>query len=146
MQTPATIVITYRIELPFPVSANRLWRIADSRRRKVLGWTIPRMHLSPEYVSWIKEADGLYLSQKREIGPLRTLGLYALQCVFSRAKRSPIADGDNLCKCVHDYLERIAIIKNDCLCEGGSWVWGDAPSGCRVTVEGYLWEDDHPLL
>lgn len=143
MMMPATTPepVSYSIDLPFPVSANRLWRSASTavHTRRGTYLSLPRVHVSPQYKSWIKEADALYLIQKRKLGPIRTLGRYTLACTFSRDKRSPIQDGDNLCKCVHDWLQRIELIHNDCLCEGGSWAWGDAQAGCLVLVEGYPW-------
>lgn len=130
--------LTYCIDLPFPISANRLWRSASTvvhtRRGTMLG--APRVHLSRQYQLWIKEADALYLSQKPRLQPLVTLGAYTLACRFSSEKRSARMDGDNLMKCVHDWLQRVEIIKNDCLCEGAKWDWGPAPHGCWAIVVG----------
>lgn len=132
-------VVTYCLELPFPVSANRLWRSAGAVTHTHHGSILsrPRVYISPMYRSWITEADALYLTQKRKMGPVQMLGPYTIECVFSRDKRSPLADGDNLTKCIHDWLQRVQIIKNDRLCEGGYWAWGEASAGTTVVVHGY---------
>ena len=141
--TSATMPATVRlsIELPFPVSANRLWRqaapVVHSRRGSFLGRT--RVYLSPQYDAWLHEADGVWLAQKGKGGwrPLHDqIGHYTLELVFDATRRRRGQDGDNLCKCVHDWLQRVEIIKNDALCDGASWVWGEAPAGCLATLQG----------
>ena len=145
---PALQRSSYRIELPFPLSTNRLWRATgqsahstkDIVMRRKTGQTAfygaIRVHLSPEYTKWKREADALYLTQKQALRP-QTLGVYDIHCVFSSAHRRANQDGDNLTKCVNDWLQRAEIIHDDCLCERGSWEWGETPNGCWVFVDGY---------
>ena len=116
----------YRIELPFPVSNNNLWL----RGRRIAG----RWPLSRPYRDWIDEANGMWLQQKLSVRPV-TLGVYRSHMIFSSDCRRANQDGENLIKCVSDYLQRIEIIENDCLAVAGSWQWGNV-DGCVVEVEG----------
>jgi Holliday junction resolvase RusA-like endonuclease len=140
----------YQIDLPFPISTNRLWRASgrscqgtsDIVMRQAKGQVAfyggIRVHLSKAYTAWKREADALYMTQKQRLGA-KTLGKYTIHCVFSSALRRPNQDGDNLTKCVNDWLQRVEIIHNDCLCEAGSWEWGLAPFGCIALLNGELY-------
>lgn len=144
MTMPAITTVRYRIDLPFPISANRLWRsssqLVHTRRGSVLG--APRVHLSPQYRAWLDQADRLYLTQKRGIGPVRPLGRFRVDLRLAAAKRDARQDGDNLQKCVLDWLQRVEIIRNDSLCEAGSWAWADIPCECRVEVVGVPYQHE----
>lgn len=125
--TPAPARISYRIDLPFPVSANRLWR--NSRGR---------IHLSAEYVEWKAAADGAWLRQKPPGRPVM-LGSYELVVVLDRRCRQGGADGDNTLKCINDWLQRVELVRDDRYCERWSGSWGDAVAGCRIEVTGEPW-------
>ena len=47
-------------------------------------------------------------------------------------------DGDNLMKICFDYAIRVGLIKDDSLCEKGTFMWVNAdvapPHGCRLTL------------
>lgn len=118
---------SYTINLPFPVSTNRIWRQGKGRT-----------YLSPEYEAWIKQADALYLTQTRKLHVV-TLGRYHADLVFDEKQRGA-KDADNLIKCVNDWLQRVDIVHNDKMCYGGKWSWGEAPSGCIVIVTGEKYE------
>jgi Holliday junction resolvase RusA-like endonuclease len=140
MTTLLTMRAQYEIELPFPLSTNRLWRASGRTPTSHGGqpyFRAIRVHLSPEYTRWKREADALYMTQKQALR-LQTLGVYGIHCVFSADHRRKNQDGDNLTKCVNDWLQRVEIIKDDCLCERGSWEWGAAPTGCIVRLDGEL--------
>jgi Holliday junction resolvase RusA-like endonuclease len=143
--TLLTMPVTYEIELPFPLSTNRLWRSTGASCRSTKETIMRRsggqsafygairVHLSPAYTKWKREADALYLTQKQALRP-QMLGVYEIHLMFSSAHRRANQDGDNLTKCVNDWLQRVEIIKDDCLCERGFWEWGMTPSGCGCLV------------
>ena len=122
------------IDLPFPVSTNRVWRYRG------LTWTgRPKRKLvilSKEYTDWKQEADALFLMQKSRLMPLPCFHSFMVYITFSIKLRKSNQDGDNLIKCVLDWLQRVDLIENDCFCDGGSWLWGEAPEGCRVELFG----------
>ena len=126
----------YAIDLPFPMSTNRIWRFVgnpamqDHQRKYV--------RISPEYHKWKIAADALYLTQKQQLGVVK-LGKFFIEISLSADMRRANQDGDNYIKCVMDWLQRVEIIHNDCLCSHGLWGWGTAPTGCRVQ----LWGEPH---
>lgn len=137
----------YEIDLPFPVSTNRLWKSSH-----VSGRT--RVYTSVEYARWIKAADALYLTQKRNIAA-QMLGKFEVSIILDASKRKPSkilhgrkiggGDGDNRIKCLLDWCERARLIHNDRDCDRGEWSWGDAPAGCRVILTGEAHgENDRP--
>jgi Holliday junction resolvase RusA-like endonuclease len=95
--------------------------------------------LSEEYVRWKRMADVMYLAQKRKLA-VKTLGKCVVCIILSEKLRRPTQDADNFIKGVIDWLQRVEIIHNDNLCDGGMWGWGDAPDGCRVIVNGKEWK------
>jgi Holliday junction resolvase RusA-like endonuclease len=128
----------YEIDLPFPVSTNRLWKSAH-----VAGRT--RVYTSIEYSRWIKAADALYLTQKRRISA-QVLGNFTFHIILDHKHRKPSkishgrkiggGDGDNRMKGPLDWCERVGLIHNDRDCDAWSGTWGDAPAGCRVILTG----------
>src|ERR1700680_2852192 len=125
--------VKLEIHLPFPISTNRIWRYTgQGAHRHGRG---RHCYTSPEYSRWKKAADALYLTQKRDL-PRIKFGKYSIHIILSSLIRRKTQDGDNLMKCVNDWLQRVEIIENDCLCEEWSGTWGDAPHGCRVIVTG----------
>jgi len=112
---PADIVL----DLPTPISVNRIWRKTKAGVIK-----------SKDYEKWIKHADAMLL----ELGQIK--GVRSIQGRFSAliiVKRSNL-DLDNNAKSVLDFLQSRHFITNDRLCEELTLRWGEAPTGCRVTV------------
>jgi crossover junction endodeoxyribonuclease RusA len=105
--------------LPYPPSANRLWRAGRGH-----------VHLSPAYTQWLDEAGWHVAEQRRGHirGPYR-LGIAALR--FDRRKR----DLDNLIKPIND---RLGVVEDDCLAELISvrWVTSGPPVTVRVEAAG----------
>lgn len=110
------------IDLPVPPSVNRIWRANKGGPNKV--------SRSDEYKRWIKAADALSIEtgQLRGIHPI--IGKFEAHIVIKRC----VGDLDNRAKGVLDYLQSRAVIANDKYCERLVMEWGDAPTGCRVTV------------
>jgi Holliday junction resolvase RusA-like endonuclease len=116
--------VKLELNLPFPISANRLWR---SNRNRV--------HISPEYHKWKIAADGLfYLYLSGKTRP-QMIGKFTVSIILGDHERRR-GDGDNRIKCVLDWLQSRSLIRNDSMCDGGAWSWGEAPEGCRVIIDG----------
>ena len=108
------------LDLPPPISVNRIWRKTKAGMCK-----------SVAYQKWIARADALLL----ELGQLR--GVKPIPGKFTAliiVKRSNL-DLDNNAKCTLDFLQSRNFIVNDRLCEELTLRWGDAPTGCRVTIK-----------
>ena len=111
------------LDLPFPVSVNALYRIVNGRPV-----------LSPAYRKWRKDADKLFLAQKRTvIGKSgRIYGHYMIFITLDESRRRQ--DTDNSAKCVLDALQMWGVTGNDKLCDEVCIGWGYAPEGCRVSI------------
>lgn len=110
---PADIML----DLPAPISVNRLWRSVKTGVIK-----------SEHYKRWTKAADGMLmeLGQLRGVKPI--MGRFTATIVCKRSQ----LDLDNNSKCVLDYLQSRNFIVDDKLCEELTLRWGEAPTGCRV--------------
>lgn len=115
---PADIVI----DLPTPISVNRIWR--HNRAGK------GRVSISPEYASWKRSADALAMSTGQFRGLKTIVGPFEAHIVVKRVR----GDLDNRAKGVLDWLQSRSVIVDDKYCERLTMEWGDAPTGCRVTV------------
>jgi Holliday junction resolvase RusA-like endonuclease len=107
------------IDLPPPVSVNRIWRKTKSGMIK-----------STAYDRWIKRADALLLEMGQLKGVRTIEGKFTALIVVRRSN----LDLDNNAKCVLDFLQSRRFISNDKHCEEVTLRWGDAPAGARVTV------------
>ena len=108
------------LDLPAPISVNRLWRVS---KRSVIKSVV--------YTKWVKTADDmlLELGQLRGVKPIA--GKFTALIVVKRSRM----DIDNSAKCILDFLQSRNFIVNDKLCEELILRWGEAPMGCRVTVK-----------
>lgn len=70
------------------------------------------------------------------------LGAYEITVILDRRCRHANADGDNLLKCINDWLEHVELVHNDKNCERWAGTWGDAPAGCRVELTGKPYVED----
>lgn len=110
------------LHLPYPPSANRLWRRS--------GKTI---HKSAQYVAWLWDAGALAKTQK----PKAVAGAYKLT-IQARRPDKRRRDLDNLIKPTNDLLAQIGVVSNDCHCEMISvrWVTDGKPFTVRVEAAG----------
>src|SRR3972149_3675555 len=91
-----------RIELPFPPSQNHIWRSGRGR-----------VYRDKKYLSWLKQADLQWLSQKPR-GPFKTIeGAFDVELKLSKPDKRR-RDIDNYHKVVTDWAQRAGIIKDDC--------------------------------
>jgi len=107
------------LDLPPPISVNRIWRKTKAGMSKSLGYT-----------RWIKRADAMLIEMDQLKGVKPLPGQFSALLVV---KRSNI-DLDNSAKCVLDFLQSRNFIVNDRLCEELTLRWGHAPTGCRITI------------
>jgi crossover junction endodeoxyribonuclease RusA len=105
--------------LPYPPSANHLWRSAKGRVFK-----------SRAYVDWLLEA-GLQAKSQRA-GSIK--GPYKLSVTAARPDKRK-RDIDNLLKPISDLLKSIGAIEDDYLCEMISARWVTNGDGVAVRIE-----------
>src|SRR5437868_6409848 len=74
---------------------------------------------SAEKQKFFREAEKLYLMQKRALGCVA--GKFTYHLTLNRDLRAPLDDGDNRGKYALDFAQKIGLIENDKLAEGGSW-------------------------
>lgn len=114
------------IDLPPPISVNRIWRSHKAGKTRV--------SLSPEYAAWKRNADKLALAAGafRGIKPIR--GKFEALIIVRRR----VGDLDNFSKGILDWLQSRAVVENDKFCERLTVEWGEAPAGARVVVRPFV--------
>lgn len=102
------------LSLPFPPSANSIWR--STRKQK-------GQYLSPRYKAWkaLAEAD---LNAAEPVEPI--LGPYRMTMIVNRPDRRR-RDLSNLTKTVEDFLQSQGLIKDDADCQRLLLMWGSLP-------------------
>lgn len=111
------------LHLPFPPSVNS----ANNYGRK--GY-----YPSEKKVGFYRDANVLFLTQKRALKGQRIEGPFTYHIVLNRSKRRPLADGDNHLKYVLDFAQIVGLIDNDKFAEGGSWSWGECEHGAMLSI------------
>ena|SRR6187399_236718 len=111
------------LDLPRPVSVNKLRRINWSERKRAAAWR--------------KMADNYLLQAKSQGLRFNRIPRFELAIVLDESK--VFIDLDNTLKLLIDYLHAVEIVENDAPknMRGIAVTWGttlDAPSGCRVIV------------
>lgn len=107
------------LQLPFPPSANRLWRRA--------GHTI---HKSKTYTDWLRDAGWQVIAQKA--GGIA--GPYTLSIQAKRPDKRR-RDIDNIIKPISDLLMSVGAVEDDSHCEMVSARWVTAGEGITVRIE-----------
>jgi Holliday junction resolvase RusA-like endonuclease len=106
--------------LPFPISTNALWRSA-----------MGRVFISPKYKAWKHEADGMFLTQKKSLKPIK--GNFTAVITLDERRRKVARDVDNRGKCLLDALQHFGLIEDDKFCDRITIQWGNV-EGCSVVV------------
>ena len=104
---PVVHIGPVNLSLPYPPSANRLWRAVNGRQIK-----------SAEYRQWIDEA-ALSIRLQR---PRGIIGAYHLVIRASRPDRRR-RDIDNLLKPISDALCQGGVVGDDCDCDHLTAFW-----------------------
>lgn len=108
------------LTLPFPPSANRIWRVSNGRT-----------HRSADYVKWEKKAEASFTNQKNHCGT-PVSGGFVYHILLDETRRAVARDGDNRQKAVLDFLQHVGLIDDDKFANGGSWSWGPTEKDCCV--------------
>jgi len=113
------------LHLPFPPSANRLWRSGKGNT-----------YISDKYRIWKNEAHSHFIMQRKGAGnPIR--GNFTYHIILDEKRRKVARDGDNRGKCVLDFLQAVGLIEDDKFADGGGWSWGPIDGGgCIVRAYG----------
>lgn len=111
--------LAVEINVPFPPSANRLWRRS--------GKTI---HKATKYTKWLRDAGFIALSQK----PGGIIGPYKISIQAARPDKRR-RDLDNLLKPISDLLVSVGVVADDSHCEMLSARWVTEGEGVSVRVE-----------
>ena len=117
---PVKSVQSAILNLPYPPSANRLWRMAGQGKAPFK---------SAEYSSWLSHAGLLVNSQK----PGCVEGPYALHIAAGKPDNRQ-RDIDNLIKPIGDLLQAAGVVTNDYLCQSVSAEWVTGIEGVRVSI------------
>ena len=107
------------VRLPYPPSANAIWRNFGGRTIK-----------SAEYRAWIKEAGWAVKAQRpgQVSGPFKI----SLNAVRPDNRRRDLS---NLLKATEDLLQAVGIIEDDCLAEMIIMRWVTTGDGICVRIE-----------
>ena len=109
------------VDLPYPPSANRLWRAVRGRQIK-----------SAEYRSWLLEAQAA-ITLARVVGSMP--GGYHLAILATRPDRRA-RDIDNLIKPISDAIAAAGLVLNDSAAESVFAIWkpSEPLKGGAITV------------
>lgn len=123
------------MDLPFPPSANHLWRAHTNN-----GTGKPRFYRDGHYVSWLQECDVLCMAAKWRRNAIK--GRFRADIILDENRRRGHVDADNKIKPLLDFCQRAGLVEDDAYANGVSIEWGIAPTGCHVTLTAVLLEVD----
>lgn len=89
---------------------------------------------STEKKKFFRDADALFLTQKRSLNGRMVEGPFTYHLILNRDLRPATGDGDNRIKYPLDFAQRVGLIENDKLAEGGSWSWGSCEHGAMLSI------------
>ena len=116
--------MTVVLHLPKPPSVND----ADKHTRR------GKHYPSEDKQRFFKEADGLYMTQKRSLAGQNVKGPFTYHLILNSDWRGPLHDGENHLKYPLDFAQRVGLIENDKLAEGGSWSRGPCQYGAMLSI------------
>ena len=117
------------LHLPYPPSTN-----------EANGWGKRGYYPRKVKQDFFRNADDLFLTQKRALNGLRIEGPFTYHLILNRSLRDPRADGDNRGKYALDFAQKVGLIKNDKFAEGGSWSWGECEHGAMLSIHPFTVE------
>ena len=115
---------TVEFWLPFPPSANRLWR---SVRGRVI--------MDAAYKKWKRDACQCVCSLQKFVSQ-PVLGAYELNAQLSTKFHR--GDADNRLKAIHDIAKELRIIVDDKFCRKTSIEWATIDHDCLVKLTGEI--------
>ena len=108
------------IDLPFPPSTNRIWRVRGQR-----------VHRSAEYVQWCEAADMRVMAAK-QYPKIKINGPFSADIALKPHRLG--LDLDNRLKAVLDWAQSRSIIENDKHCRRLTAEWSEQVAECRLTL------------
>jgi crossover junction endodeoxyribonuclease RusA len=127
----------FKIIIPFPPSANKLWEPGKKRPgrtnnvRCVPTKFIPTMRKSNTYKAWQEEA--LWMIKSQRVEPVN--GHYVMYLLMPRIDLRR-RDLDNLFKASSDIVKHSGLIEDDHLCDSAHVVWVSKGEPPQIIVEG----------
>lgn len=115
------------LALPWPPSVNEANEVGTSRKTGK-----PVLFSGDAKRAFIKEADGMFLQQKRSLKGQSIDGPFTYHLTLNESLRTPAMDGDNRGKYALDFCQRVGLISNDKWAEGGSWAWGPCETPAMI--------------
>lgn len=112
------------IELPFPPSANHIWRYIRAGKVK----------RSAAYEKWLRAADNLIFAFCQLRGVPLIAKHFTAEITLSVSKRVN-NDCDNRIKPLLDYAVSRRLIVDDRYCDEVVCRWGHAPHGCVLVLK-----------
>src|SRR3954471_4860396 len=109
------------LHLPYPPSVNAANRFGKK------GY-----YPSENKTVFFQEANKLYMMQARSLGSVK--GKFTYHLTLNSELRHGNADGDNRIKYPLDFAQKVGLIENDKLAEGGSWSWGPCEYGALLSI------------
>ena len=122
-EPPFAVPIVTILDLPLPPSTNRIWA------RSPGGIT-----LSKDYRIWKENADKFVLFTGAWWRATKITGRFTAEIVLDANERKRAGDLDNRIKATLDWCQSRELIRNDSDCDALTVCWGEAPTGCRVTL------------
>ena len=119
-------LITTVVDLPFPPTANLIWRQSAGRKP----------HLSKDYQDWKKAADIMAVARYQLRGKRIIQGHFEAH-IGLNADIGKRGDIDNRIKAVMDWAQSRLLIINDKNCRRLTVEWtahANAPEGCRLIL------------
>jgi len=111
--------------IPFPPSANRLWRRSGKR-----------IHRSTQYVEWLERA-GWHVIQQRQ-GGIKGPYAISIQAVRPDKRRRDLS---NTLKALEDLLQSVGTIEDDAYAEMISLRWVTTGEGVAVRIHSTATEE-----
>ncbi len=125
LEPPAPIARVTEIHLPFPPSANHIWKYIKAGK----------VRRSAAYEKWLRAADNLLRAFAQLRGKPVITSHFTAEITLSVSKRAGNLDCDNRIKAVLDYAQSRMLIANDSKCDQVTCAWGIAPHGCKLVIK-----------
>ena len=123
-----------KFALPFPPSANTLWRFDRGR-----------LHLSSNYVRWQKQANEA--AREQDLCRHSVIGRFTIAVKVSERFKKRGTDIDNRLKAVCDWCQRFGLIVDDSDCRKSSIEWSARiVEDCVVTLKGEIASGEYARL
>lgn len=122
---PQPVQRVTEIHLPFPPSANHIWKYVRAGKVK----------RSAAYEKWLRAADNLVYAYCQLRGKPMFTGHFTAEITLAVRMRAGNFDCDNRIKAVLDYAQSRRLVANDSKCDRVTCGWGVSPHGCTLVLK-----------